>query len=406
MAHDVGRALYEIVYATAPIAHLVENVKLGDRPGAFQLISRPRPEMLPFVASHSSPRERRSESILPREKQEELKTALIILQDKLTEASTKLMQEDSKAAALSQSLNTKVDKVIKEKGWDIKTRDLLPEGYSISDTQEKMLLEILSEVPLYEGYELVKGNLEAIGSAVPAMLRILATTMGGGFPVEERKKLIHNLVDQLKEHIIFPAEVKMHTGFDPALKIEEIIFKNFNAILLELFDFERHHNRARLAEILKLLIIKVIGECTVELIKGFSKEYNDLAILYKFNVKNLLRMIGLNGLGVVLDWFIAEPLLRFIEYSYKVYVISEEQKYVEDKVTHKTNDNLLKRELREAMEGLGINKEDIADTIGEIGKDLEGTYINCLKQEFKQLVKGNTKYDPNKYQHLNKLLNQ
>ena len=407
MAHCIGKALREIVYATAPIAHLVEDVKMGDRPGAFQLISRPRPEMITFVAAHSLPRGTRSESNLPREKQEELKAALIILKEKLTDANKKLMQEDSKAATLALSIRTKVDKVIEEKRWGIRVRDLLSEGHSIDNIQEKMLLEILSEIPLYEGYELVKGNLEVMGSAVPATLRILARTMGEEFPVQERKKLIHNLMNQLKEHIILPPEIKMYPEFDPALKIEEIILKHFNAILHELFDFERHHNRARLAEVLKLLLIKVIGECTTELVKGFNKEYNDVEILYKCNVKHLLKMFDSNGLGVLLDWFITEPLLAFGEYAYKVHAVSEEEKKddkKEDTVVRKGNDNLLRKELKEAMEGLGINKEDIADTIGDINKELEYAYINCLKQEFKEILKGNANYDPNKHRHINKLL--
>lgn len=52
MAEQVGRALHEIVYATAPIAHLIRDVQLGERPGASHLPSHPSPDMAPFVARY------------------------------------------------------------------------------------------------------------------------------------------------------------------------------------------------------------------------------------------------------------------------------------------------------------------------------------------------------------------
>lgn len=52
LAQNVGQALHEIVYATAPVAHLIRDVQIGEEPGSFRLVHRPNPDLVPFVNTY------------------------------------------------------------------------------------------------------------------------------------------------------------------------------------------------------------------------------------------------------------------------------------------------------------------------------------------------------------------
>ncbi len=52
IARHVGAALHEIVYATAPVAHLIRGVRLGETPGLFSLGNVANSDLAPFVSAH------------------------------------------------------------------------------------------------------------------------------------------------------------------------------------------------------------------------------------------------------------------------------------------------------------------------------------------------------------------
>lgn len=446
IARSVGKALHEIVQATSPIAGLVEQVKLGDRPGNFRLVASVRPEAAPSAGTSPAPANSESQNMLSREMQEGLESALAALKERL-EKEDKVLKEEAKTETLAKFVSKRVEQVVAQKAWDTSIRDLLPQAFPATKTQEKILLELLSDMKIHEGYELLKGNYEVISSVVPAILRIVISSMNCESSEEEIIKFIAGTVERLKEFVVIPPELKEKalSGFEPVARIKGILTKHICTMLNNLFLFEKTRNRKNLAEVLYTLLVVMIGESMAELSEGFRGGHVDALAFIKENVKVLLKTFDASGLGVLLNSLISEPLLKYIKASYKVYLLSDKKNpntYTEDQKAvlsempknseetknvisaaetkkeevkdhnkessqpiNRANDNLFKRELKEAMRKLNINKEDIADTIGDIGSEVEDAYINYLRLEFKERVKGNAEYDPKKHKHLDYLFN-
>ena len=51
IAQYVGQAMHELVYATAPVAHLVRDIQIGEEPGAFRVVNRPNSDLAQFVTT-------------------------------------------------------------------------------------------------------------------------------------------------------------------------------------------------------------------------------------------------------------------------------------------------------------------------------------------------------------------
>ena len=556
MAHHVGQALHEIVYATAPIAHLVRDIQIGEEPGSFRMINRPNIDLAPFAASHvlpeaagavqrppgvtivvaePPPQMRPVEHHLHEAQEKELVDTLGTVKSKLTEISA-LPRQDSeptlmqKARTLADFVKARIDQILAQKAWHARMREVLPDMLPCEKTQEKILLEILYGVPLHEGYELLKGNFEALVVAIPPILRILVTLMSGRFDPEARKTMCRNMIEELKGAVIVPNEIKsnMLPGFDPVCAIERMLEPIFNEILQELVEFDRHRDRTRLAEKIRFLLIKMIGESIAELSEGFNNEVADVEVLIKHNIGVLLRKFNSDGLGIVLDNLLSKYLYDvMINKAYSLYkseeskrkeearskkqeeekkpaspqksptvlpkapeeikkafapptaapeeakkvaqpsVVSDEVKKTPVASTNeeikriqlqavpqekalpevvvpekwkktleadmkaqeetksqkpfshayiatdpnrgpqsiqRVNESPLKKELRDAMQAMNLDKDDITETVGDVGEDLEAIYAEYVRQEFEKRIKDDIDYDIEKHKWLKRFV--
>eukprot|EP01022_Parablepharisma_sp_SALTPOND_P022652 TRINITY_DN461_c0_g1_i1.p2 TRINITY_DN461_c0_g1~~TRINITY_DN461_c0_g1_i1.p2 ORF type:complete len:537 (-),score=80.19 TRINITY_DN461_c0_g1_i1:3672-5282(-) len=470
------------------------------------MVNRPNPDLAPFAASHIMPEAagasaqrppaaavdvpliiRPAGQPLAEPQERELASALDAFKGKLNEVSALPKQEGEpmtiqKARTLADFIKVRVDQILSQKAWHAKAKDLLPDGMLAEKVHEKILMEVLSGIPIHEGYEIVKGNFEALVVAIPTILRVLLTVMGGQFTAETRKTVCRNVIEELKSAIIVPGEIKknMLPGFEPISAIERILERYFNEFMLELVEFDRYRNRARFSERIRFLLIRMIGESISELNEGFNNEYADVDILIKHNTGLLLKKIDSDGLGVLLDYLVSAPLHNFIERSYKLYKEEEDKKKKETQKkqeeetkakkelpkaaeeikkvfappaeeekavpttipekwketiekdvkaqenlqpqkpfshayiatdarrgpqsVQRVTESMLKKELREAMQGMNLDKEDIIEIVGDVGEDLEAAYVEYLKLEFEKRIKEDSDFDPEKHKYLDKFI--
>eukprot|EP00826_Nyctotherus_ovalis_P025821 TRINITY_DN2002_c0_g1_i5.p1 TRINITY_DN2002_c0_g1~~TRINITY_DN2002_c0_g1_i5.p1 ORF type:complete len:520 (+),score=145.09 TRINITY_DN2002_c0_g1_i5:898-2457(+) len=345
MAQHVGNALHEIVYATAPIAHLIRDVQLGDRPGAFHLPSRPSADMAPFVASHMQvgagrqgavPADQREQAsaTLSLPQAQELEAALKVLIERLNEIGTLPSKDAAKTKAFTDSITSKLAHAIEHKYWHSKINTLLPETLRIEHTHERILLEALAALSINEGYELYKGNFEVVGAAVPSILRLATEGMAKVPTPEEEKAACNNLIAELNKAIVVPNELRetILPGFKPVAGIGKILNEYFEKIMKECVCYLKEHNSKKLAEVVKPLIAKMIAESIDELSEGFHNEYAGAILLIKHNIELMLTKFESEELGFVLSNLLTKPLLNFIEGVYAQSKNREEVKEI--KKTH------------------------------------------------------------------------
>ena len=361
MARQIGLALHEIIYATAPIAHLIRDVQLGESSGHFHLPSHPSPEMAHFVApymqaaGHNVNVAGRAQvpppAISPQQAQE-LEAALKALKNRLNEIGTmnakvNSMTEADTAKALIDSINTNLGHMIEHKHWQNKVRSLLPESLPTEKKHEQLLLEALSMITPPEVYELYKGNFGVIGSIVPVALKSIGAIDKALSP-EEEKAVCNNLIEELKKAVVVPNELKesILPGFEPITGIAKVLEEYFNKILKTCITYSRDRDKRKLGNELRSLVIKMIETSIRELSEGFNKEYSDAIILIKHNIELLLKKFNLNGLGFILTNLVGEELQRFIENTYNQSKNREEEKEIsktEQKTTEVVKTEVMKK---------------------------------------------------------------
>jgi len=359
IANCVGQALHEIVYATAPIAHLVRDIQIGDEPGNFRMINRPNPDLVPFAASllvpeaggvraevqpaitvivAEQPLARQVEERMPEHIEKDVIENLNKFKGELNKISSipKTEFENmgvTKSRTLADFISARIDQVISQKNWHAKVRDLLPEGNHPPDqAHEKILLEVLSALPIHEAYELYKGNFEAIIVMLPTILRIIVTIAGGQLNAETRKELVKIVLEKLKHCLIIPPAIltQILPGFEPYNAIENILDRGLNEIIHEFFDYDRHRDRVRLGGRLKYLVINTISEIFKELTEGFSDEVKHVKHFIKHNIGVLLRKFDLDGLGNLLDKLFTDYISELFDKAYEMNK-KEEKKEVTEK---------------------------------------------------------------------------
>lgn len=448
----MGQALHEIVYATAPIAHLYRDLELGKHPGSFSIVNFPDPEMEEFITPRNdtlgNTTRNAVESLvnvmdLMSQNYNNIQESLKSLRRKFLDINRYPHQDKEdeaipKARELAGFISNMIGDILRQNSWDMRILTLLPGTVCSDKTHEKLLIEILRELNFIAVNELYMGDFEALDKVLLLMYKTFANTIGENISVPECNKICVNLISSLKETVVVPEGIKgnMRADFEPVTKIEKIIENYANGFILEMFKFEKDRNKSNMGKKMKFLINRFIRESVSELLEGFENGYDDVKILLKHNIELHLKKFEFFGIGFILAELLSEPLQNYIgkifnrEFQEESKIIRDEDEnvYEEEKESlnvesnkdqetslkleieknedakHEILESPLKNELELAMKSIETNEETISNTIRDISGDLEDVYIKYLQLEFGQRVKDDSNFDPTRQENLKAFL--
>lgn len=351
LSRQTGLALHELIYSTAPIAHLIRDLQIGDTPGSYRLHNRPNPD-LAHLTNCQVGEAAQEIALEPQIKLPEAKEKELINKIKEIQKSISLFVNEShqhtinpdiikRGKMFAVEISKKLGSVTNQKAWHLKLKEFAGINFSRTPKLEKFFLDVVNLLSVQDIFEMLEGKYSTIGSLI---WRWTLEWHGGLYSPAGRKELCRVIANEIKANIAIPSEIAANVipEFAPNIVIADAVEKHLNNIIHELSEYQMHKDSNKLSEHFHLFFKEMIGEILAELIEGFSNGITDINIFLKKNICNLLGKVGCEELGVVLTHTLSDEIQSFILAMFALFkeekskkgqvpniVVPEEKKQVE-----------------------------------------------------------------------------